>query len=352
MKNKKGIISAGVVVGIALLVGAITAGAGYVAYKNSSLNVKVGSDEVQVDADGVSVKTGANGVDVNAGGVNVKAGDGGVSVTGGDTSVQANGSVEGGSMNTPVVNTVLVFDASGSMAAQIEGGSRINVAKDAVSNYVSKLGQNVNLSVVAYGHKGNSTQAQKTVSCNGIEEVYYLSPVKKAIVEEKVNLLNPNGWTPIAASLQRAEEILDKTAADSQKRIVLLSDGEETCGGDPVALACKLKAKGITVDVIALAVDGVAYKQLDSISQCGGGSYYSVKGASDLNVVVNNLGVKINTGDVKVDVSADGAHVQTGNVDVKTDGSGAKVDAGGVKVDTTKGGMPSVKVPGASIPSF
>ncbi|EKE10627.1 MAG: hypothetical protein ACD_15C00225G0011 [uncultured bacterium] len=350
MKNKRGVISAGVIIGIALLIGAITAGAGYVAYKNSGVDVKVGSEGVQVKTDGVDVKTGANGVDVNAGGVNVKTGENGVSVNTG-VNAQSSGFVQD-NPSAPVVNTVLIFDASGSMAAQAEGGSRINVAKTAVSNYVKNLGENVNLSVVAYGHKGDSTLAQKTVSCNGIEEVYYLSPVKRAIVEEKVNLLNPNGWTPITASLQRAEEILNKTAADSQKRIVLLSDGEETCGGDPLSYASKLKTEGIIVDVIALSVDSVAAKQLSAISVNGGGSYYSVRGASDLNVVVNNLGVKINTGDVKVDVSANGANVQTGNVNVKTDGSGATVNAGGVKVDTSKGGTPSVKVPGVSIPSF
>jgi len=58
MKNKKGIIQTGVVIAIVAILGLTVAGAGYVAYRNNMPSVKVGSDGVEVDANGVSVKTG------------------------------------------------------------------------------------------------------------------------------------------------------------------------------------------------------------------------------------------------------------------------------------------------------
>ncbi len=363
MKNKKGVVQAGVVVVIIAILGLTAVGAGYMVYKKNVPSVEVGSDGVEVNADGVKVKTGANGVNVDMDGVNVDTTDGvnvdtdGVSVdiNGGGVNVQTKGSAtatEGGA-SIPDVNSVLIFDASGSMAAKVGGTPLIQLAKNAVADYVGSLEGDVNLSVVAYGHKGNNTQAGKQESCNGIEEIYYMGPVNASVVTSKVNALNPNGWTPIANSLQRAADILQKSGEANKKHIFLLSDGEETCGGDPVALACKLKESGIVVDVAGLNVTGAVAKQLEAISQCGGGEYFSVNNASDFSVVIDGMGVKVNTGDVFVDVSGDGTKVNTGNLDVDATSSGTKVDAGNVKVDTTTGGMPKVKVPsGTSIPSY
>lgn len=360
MQNKKGIATAAVIAIIAIL-GVTAAGAGYYVYqknvpsvkvgpdgvqvKTNGVNVQTGDDGVSVDMDGLNVQTGNDGVNVNTGGLNVQTGDDGVRV---NTGGVASGGDAGGS--SAAVNTVLVFDASGSMAAQIDGDTRINLAKNAVADYVTGLENDVNLSVVAYGHKGDNTQAGKAASCAGIEEVYYMGPVNGSIVTSKVNTLNPNGWTPITDSLKKANNILQKNAATGKKHIVLLSDGEETCGGDPVAYAKQLCTEGVVVDVIGLDVSGVAQSQLTNIA-AGCGEYYAVGSAEDFGVVVNDMGVKVNTGDVMVNISDDGVHVQTGNVDVQTNDAGASVDTGNVHVDTT-GDSPVVDVPGVSIPSF
>jgi len=366
MKNKKGFISTGVIVAIVAVLGVTVIGAGYIAYKKNVPSVKVGTNGVSVNTDGLSVTTGVNGVNVNTDGLNVATGVNGVNVntdglnvTTGENGV--NVSMNGSEMNNEgmvnnqnnesQINTVLVFDASGSMAVQAQGGKRIDIAKKAVADYINKIDKNVNLSVVAYGHKGNNTQAGKEESCKGIEEIYYMGPVNKGVVTSKVNALYPNGWTPITDSLKKAEDILKRSATNGKKYIVLLSDGEETCGGDPVAYAKQLCDEGIVVDVIGLDVNGIAESQLKNVSINGCGEYYSVGGANDFSAVINSLGVKVNTGNVKVNVNDNGARVQTGNIDVQANDNGAKVDAGNVHVDTT-GGSPRVDVPGVSIPSF
>ncbi|HBI16712.1 MAG: D-amino-acid dehydrogenase [Candidatus Moranbacteria bacterium GW2011_GWF2_34_56] len=352
MKNKKGIIQTGVVVAIVAILGLTIAGTGYMMYKKNMPSVEVGADGVEVDADGVSVKTGSDGVSVNMDGTSVDTNGGNVSVKTNGTTVNTGGEVQEGEevKAEEKVNTVLIFDASGSMSAQAQGGTRIKLAKDAMTKFVDNLKSDVNLSVVAYGHKGNNTQAGKAVSCAGIEEIYYMGEVNASIVKSKVNALNPNGWTPIADSLKKAENILVTKATQGKKHIVLLSDGEETCGGDPVAYACELKSKGISVDVIGLDVTGAVAKQLTDISKCGGGEYYSVDSASDFDVVVNDMGVKVNTGNLNVDISGDSVKVNTGDLDVTTDGSGTKVDAGGVKVDANDNGV-DVDV-NSYVPSF
>lgn len=350
MKNKKGVVHVGAIIAIVVIIGATAVGAGYVWKKNNTPGVVVGPDGVNVRTNGVNVSTGNDGVNVDADGLGVRIGNDGVAVDVDGSSVNGDSATSEGT--EAQVNTILIFDASGSMAERIDGTSRIQLAKNAVADYVRNLDGDVNMSVVAYGHKGNNTQAGKEVSCNGIEEIYYMGPVNASVITGKVNALNPNGWTPIMKSLQYAGDILNKQSTSGQKHIFLLSDGEETCGGDPIAYACSLKDAGITVDVIGLDVDGAVAQQLRSISECGGGQYFPVGSVNDFNVVINNMGVKVNTGDVRVNVSGDGVDVQTGNVDVKTGADGAKVNVDNIKVDTTTGGSPSVSVPGVSIPSF
>ena len=64
------------------------------------------------------------------------------------------------------------------------------------------------------------------------------------------------GMTPLTASLQQAKEdfVFESPRVNS---IVMLSDGIETCGGDPCKLVKDLKAQGInfTIHVIGLDVD-------------------------------------------------------------------------------------------------
>ncbi len=184
-------------------------------------------------------------------------------------------------------NTVLIFDASGSMAGKVDGKRKIDIAKEAVSKFISQLqGSDVNLSVIVYGHKGNNSGQQKAISCAGIEEIYYMGSVESNVVNGKINPLQPTGWTPIADSLSKAENILSKYAGDNNvNSIILVSDGKETCGGDPVAKARQLQKSNLNViiNVIGFDVGGEDERQLQDVAKSGGGDYFSVKNAIDFD---------------------------------------------------------------------
>jgi hypothetical protein len=55
---------------------------------------------------------------------------------------------------------------------------------------------------------------------------------------------------------------------------VLVSDGKETCQGDPVVAAKALAAKDITVHTVGFIVDTAARGQLQAIAQATGGTYF------------------------------------------------------------------------------
>jgi Ca-activated chloride channel family protein len=71
---------------------------------------------------------------------------------------------------------------------------------------------------------------------------------------QELDSVQPYGQTPIAASVEEAAKVLDYRRRAAV--IVLLTDGEETCGGNPCALADTLKRDGVdtTVHVIGYMV--------------------------------------------------------------------------------------------------
>lgn len=283
--------------------------------------------------------------------VDVNVGKEGTSVNTSGTSVNSGSATGNSAVQTKAVknNLVIVMDASGSMAEKVDGRAKMDIAKEAVYKLIDGLASDVNLGIVAYGHKGNSTQAQKTVSCQGIEEVYYIGGLDKASAKAQLANLQPTGWTPMASSLQKAQQMLANYSGQNNK-ILLASDGEETCGGNPIAQAKALQSAGAKVDVVGFDVAGAAETQLKDISINGNGSYFSVKNANDFNVTVGDYGVSVNAGGASVNVGNNGAvDIKTGDasVNVGSDGS-TDIKAGDASVQVNDKGA-KVNVPGVDI---
>lgn len=176
-------------------------------------------------------------------------------------------------------NLVLIFDSSGSMAQLVNGKKKIDIAKEAITGFINDMDKETNLSIILYGHKGSNSQASKKTSCVGIDEVYYMGKVNAGVAISKLSGAVPTGWTPIAASLQKAGDLLKSYPADKNDNMVLLvSDGEETCDGDPIAKAKELMKSDFKVltNVIGFNVAGAAEKKLQNIAGGGGGKYFSV----------------------------------------------------------------------------
>ena len=61
---------------------------------------------------------------------------------------------------------------------------------------------------------------------------------------EIVESLNPTGKTPLAQAVEKAAEVLDfKTKPGT---VIVLTDGEETCGGAPCDLGKMLAAEALS----------------------------------------------------------------------------------------------------------
>jgi uncharacterized protein YdcH (DUF465 family) len=184
-------------------------------------------------------------------------------------------------------NTLLMLDSSGSMAADGGGGfNKLDTAKMALNRYVQVVSGVYNLGFLVYGHKGNNTDAGKAESCVGIDLLAPLGQLQRENFEGILAQFQPTGWTPIAASLTKAGEAF-AGKEDANNRIILVSDGIETCEGDPVSVARQLHEGGLalTIDVLGYGVaeDSPDAQQLRQIAEVTGGTYYDAQTAADLN---------------------------------------------------------------------
>jgi hypothetical protein len=183
-------------------------------------------------------------------------------------------------------NLLLILDSSGSMAAASGSqGNKLDAAKNALSRYVQVASTVYKIGFMVYGHKGNNQESGKAESCVGIELLKPLGEVQRDSFQSVLDQFQPTGWTPIAAALEKSKEAF-AGKQDAFNRIILVSDGLETCNGDPVAVAKQLHEEGLNVQVDVVGFDIQSEEeaaQLRRIAEVGGGEYYDAKTAQDLD---------------------------------------------------------------------
>lgn len=183
------------------------------------------------------------------------------------------------------VNIVILLDSSGSMAGKVSGGVKMDLAKKAVKDFASKMPEGANVSLQVYGHKGSNAERDKKVSCNGIEEVYPLGPYDSSGFQSALGKFKPAGWTPLAKAMENARRKLAGRSGENVQNIVyVVSDGVETCGGDPVEAAKALNQSDIqaVVNIIGFDVDDAGQKALKAVAEAGKGTYATVTSGADL----------------------------------------------------------------------
>lgn len=163
-----------------------------------------------------------------------------------------------------------IFDASGSMNAALDGSTRLAVAKDAVAQLVTETAT-FNTSLWAYGHRLPDSDPE---TCRDIENLVAFALDNSNAIVSAVAGLEAQGDTPITDAVRTVADSF--TAPETGRRsIVLISDGEETCGGDPCALGAELGAAQVDLRIhaIGFSVDDAARNQLSCLAEATGGTY-------------------------------------------------------------------------------
>ena len=179
----------------------------------------------------------------------------------------------------------VIIDVSNSMWGQINGHAKIELAREALREAMSDLPPTVAVGLRAYGHR--VSVEDKEAGCADTEQLLPPGPGNGTTIVDIVNELVPRGQTPIARSLQEAAA--DLREAGGAGTILLVSDGVESCGGDPVAVASELRASGLNVilHTVGLGVTDEEAEVLTALATAGGGTYFNAPTGSELLVGID-----------------------------------------------------------------
>ena len=184
---------------------------------------------------------------------------------------------------------LLLLDVSGSMNEKISsGGTKFAAAKRALKQVADALPAGTDVGLRVYGSEIAESKAENPKACQDTKLVMPIGPLDRSKMYKAVDSFQAVGETPIAYSLGKAVDDL----GDSGRRVlVLISDGEESCAGDPCPVARKLADKGVDLqfNAVGLDVSSKARKQLKCIAEAGNGSYYDADESDDLSEALRKI---------------------------------------------------------------
>jgi hypothetical protein len=187
---------------------------------------------------------------------------------------------------------LFVFDKSGSMTWGLDGNDqtppgqrRIDYAKAAMRAQLSRLADNIPAGLIFFPYYS---------SCD-TSVVIPIAPNQRSSIQQTIEQLDipwsphssgGSGGTPLAGAIDLAGNTV-KSYGDPV-RIVVLTDGEETCGGDPIAAARRWREQGVNLEmhIIGFAVEAETRNQLSSIAAAAGGHYYDARDSAQLETAL------------------------------------------------------------------
>lgn len=194
------------------------------------------------------------------------------------------------------VNVLFIVDGSRSMLEKLGGDTqKMDAAKQVLQNAISRIPADVNLGLRVFGHgyQGANTSMfgggfgslNLDNECRNSALLVPVGRGNRRTIIEKTRQIRPYGMTPLAYSIEQAA-INDFRGLNGTKTIILITDGADTCNGNPCEVIKQLPLYGIKlkVDVVGLDLrrEPLARHQLNCIAQESGGKYYDANTAADL----------------------------------------------------------------------
>ena len=209
---------------------------------------------------------------------------------------------------------ILVIDASGSMASTDIAPSRIEAAKIAVRDFVSRQPKGIRIGVVAFSAGAFLITAPTEDRKQVVAAVNYLQLGRGTNIGDGLGvaldaILDPEqaaSETPnltLFSNERQPRTNLQPLANADQYMIVLLSDGAATTGPPPIEVAQEIAAAGIRTYTVGLGdpsfqqgfqFGGGRFMRIDepslkAIAQETGGEYFAAENASQLHEVYKDL---------------------------------------------------------------
>jgi Mg-chelatase subunit ChlD len=219
----------------------------------------------------------------------------------------------------------IVVDASRSMWGRMDGEPKMVVAKDILHDVAAWVPQDLQLALRAYGN----TSPSEAHDCSDSSLLVGFGKENRGSIRRAIARLRPTGQTPIAFALNQVAN--DFGTLRSERAVVLVTDGIESCGGNPVEAARALADQQIVTHVIGFGLGNGADEDSESlraIAQASGGRFLTAASAMELkDALAGTVGTafRIYRGETLVATGALGARepilLPPGNYRVRLDSS-------------------------------
>jgi Ca-activated chloride channel family protein len=174
---------------------------------------------------------------------------------------------------------IVILDASGSMWGQIDGKPKLEIARQSLKTVLQSVPGDEEIGFMAYGHRQKG-------SCDDIELIVPPQAGTAGAISTAADNLKFLGKTPLSAAVRQAAEALKYT--EDKAKVILITDGLETCNADPCQLGKELEAAGVdfTADVVGFGLTAEEGRQVACLAENTGGKYIQ---ASDENALRDAL---------------------------------------------------------------
>ena len=172
----------------------------------------------------------------------------------------------------------VILDASGSMLLRMGGQRRIDIAKRTLTKLTGEtIPAGTPFALRVIGRGSDCCQSELDIP---------FAPLDRAAAGLKLAALQAknNARTPIGAALEKVAD--DLGSARGERVVILVTDGEETCGGNPARTIAKLVQSGVDVrvNIVGFAVDDDKLAAtFEAWSHAGGGNYFDARDAKSLS---------------------------------------------------------------------
>jgi Ca-activated chloride channel family protein len=216
-------------------------------------------------------------------------------------------------LQKPPARTRILFllDGSGSMLGKWGPATRIVVAKKFLSDFVDSLRVNkdLDLALRVYGHQF----ASRLQRCDDSKlEVPFGKDNHDRIIQ-RIKQIAPQGNTPIAYSLeQSANDFPDDENA--RNIIIIITDGIESCKGDPCQVSLSLQKKGIFLRpfIIGIGMDKNYAEQFSCM-----GKFFDANDISDFRKALSIvMGQSLNKTTVSVELLDENQQPYVSNINI------------------------------------
>lgn len=167
-----------------------------------------------------------------------------------------------------------LVDASSSMNAEVGGVTKLDLVKQSIIDMLPKMPAQTQIALRSYGASAGANHRD----CRDSSILYPVKNLDPQKLSGVLNQIEAQGMSPLSYALEKIKT--DLKSAYGTRVVILLTDGFDNCGGDPVGQLERWKKEKLNIKlyILGLDIEGTrAETELKRLVSIVGGQYYPVK---------------------------------------------------------------------------